>query len=79
LASVYRGWCQYYAVPGNYACLGRFQKALQAMWLRVLRRRSQRGKNLTWKKFTKICNHWLPNPKILHPYPEIRFARQHQR
>lgn len=79
LSSVYRGWCQYYAVPGNYACLGRFQKALQAMWLRVLRRRSQRGQKLTWKKFTKICNRWIPNPRILHPYPEIRFARQHQR
>jgi group II intron reverse transcriptase/maturase len=79
LASVYRGWCQYYAVPGNYVCLGRFQKALQSKWLRVLRRRSQRGRRLTWKKFTKICNRWLPNPKIIHPYPEIRFARHNQR
>lgn len=79
LASVYQGWCRYYAVPGNYNCLGRFQKALQVMWLRTMQRRSQRGKRLTWKKFTKICNRWLPNPRILHPYPEERFARQHQR
>jgi RNA-directed DNA polymerase len=79
LSSVYQGWCQYYAVPGNYECLGRFQKALQTMWLRLLRRRSQRGKRLTWKKFTKICNRWIPNPRILHPYPEQRFARKHQR
>jgi hypothetical protein len=79
LASVYQGWCRYYAVPGNYNCLGRFQKALQVMWLRMMRRRSQRGKRLTWQKFTKICNRWLPNPRILHPYPEERFARQHQR
>ena len=79
LASVYQGWCRYYAVPGNYKCLGRFQKALQVMWLRTMQRRSQRGKRLTWKKFTKICNRWLPNPRILHPYPEERFARQHQR
>ena len=53
LASVYRGWFQYYAVPGNYQCLGRIQRALQATW--------------------------LPNPRILHPYPQERFARQHQR
>lgn len=79
LASVYRGWCQYYAVPGNYVCLGRFQTALQGIWLRVLRRRSQRGRHLTWTKFAKLCNRWLPNPKILHPYPEQRFARHHQR
>lgn len=79
LKSVYQGWCQYYAVPGNYSCLGRFQKALQSMWLRTLQRRSQRGRRLTWKKFTGICQRWLPNPRILHPYPEDRFARQHQR
>ena len=79
LQSVYRGWNQYYAVPGNYPSLARFQKALQHMWLRTLRRRSQRGRKLTWLKFTRICNRWLPNPKILHPYPEDRFARQHQR
>jgi RNA-directed DNA polymerase len=79
LASVYQGWCQYYAVPGNYNCLSRFQKALQSMWLRQLQRRSQRGKRLTWKRFKGICNRWLPNPRILHPYPEDRFARQHQR
>lgn len=79
LRQVYQGWCQYYAVPGNYACLQRFQKALQRMWLALLRRRSQRGRRLTWTKFSAICKRWLPNARILHPYPEERFARQHQR
>ena len=27
LASVYQGWCQYDAVPGNYDCLDKFQRA----------------------------------------------------
>lgn len=76
LKSVYDGWCRYYAVPGNYLCLSRFQDALQTAWLRLLRRRSQRGKKLTWKKFAVICNRWLPNPRILHPYPEGRRARR---
>jgi group II intron reverse transcriptase/maturase len=79
LKSVYQGWCQYYAVPGNYPRLGQFQKSLQAMWLRLLRRRSQRGRNLTWKTFARICNRWLPNPRILHPYPEARFTVKHPR
>ena len=79
LQSVYRGWCRYYAVPGNYPRLRQFQDALQVMWLRVLRRRSQRGRRLTWKKFSKLCKRWLPTPKILHPYPEARFASQHPR
>ena len=79
LASVYQGWCQYYAVPGNYDCLNKFQRALHAIWLRTLQRRSQRGRRLRWKQFRAICYSWLPTPRILHPYPEDRFARQHQR
>ena len=49
LHSVYRGWCQYYAVPGNCARLQQFRYALQAIWLRTLQRRSQRGRRLTWE------------------------------
>jgi len=79
LLSVYRGWCQYYAVPGNYERLRQFKDALQQMWLNVLRRRSQRGRHLTWAKFSKLSRQWLPTPKILHPYPNVRFASQHPR
>jgi group II intron reverse transcriptase/maturase len=79
LQSVYRGWCQYYAVPGNYARLRQFRDALQGMWLRVLRRRSQRGRRLTWEKFSKLSRRWLATPTILHPYPNVRFACQHPR
>jgi group II intron reverse transcriptase/maturase len=79
LQSVTRGWYRYYAVPGNYERLRQFRDAIQKMWLRALRRRSQRGRRLTWDKFSKLCRRWLPTPKILHPYPNVRFARQHPR
>jgi group II intron reverse transcriptase/maturase len=79
LQSIYRGWCQYHAVPGNYERLKQFRDALQGMWLRVLRRRSQRGRNMTWKKFARLSEQWLPKPTILHPYPSVRFARQYPR
>jgi group II intron reverse transcriptase/maturase len=79
LQSVFRGWCQYYAVPGNYSRLQQFRDALQDMWLRALRRRSQRGRNMNWNKFSKLSKRWLPTPKILHPYPNVRFASQHPR
>lgn len=79
LRGVLRGWYQYYAVPGNSRRLSQFRDALQRTWLRTLRRRSQRGRHLTWEKFAKICQPWLPSPKILHPYPDVRFARQHPR
>lgn len=79
LQSVYRGWCQYYAVPGNYTRLRQFRNAIQVMWLRTLRRRSQRGRRLTWEKFSKLSKRWLPTPTILHPYPNVRFVCQHPR
>jgi group II intron reverse transcriptase/maturase len=79
LQSVYRGWCQYYAVPGNYVRLRQFRDTLQKSWLRILRRRSQRGRRLTWAKFSKLSKRWLPTPKILHPYPQVRFSSQHPR
>ena len=55
LQSVYRGWCQYYAVPNNCARLQQFRAAIQVMRLRNLQRRSQRGRRLTWAKFSKLC------------------------
>jgi group II intron reverse transcriptase/maturase len=79
LYRVYRGWCQYYAVPGNSTRLQQFRSAIQEMWLRILQRRSQRGRRLTWKKFSKLSARWFPTPKILHPYPSVRFACQHPR
>jgi len=79
LHSVFRGWCQYYAVPGNSIRVQQFRNAIQVTWLRVLQRRSQRGRRLTWKKFSKLSRRWLPTPKIIHPYPNVRFACQHPR
>jgi RNA-directed DNA polymerase len=79
LHSVYRGWCQYYAVPGNSTRVQQFRDAIQNRWLRTLRRRSPRGRRLPWEKFSKLCTRWLPTPKILHPYPNVRFACHHPR
>jgi RNA-directed DNA polymerase len=79
LSSVFRGWCQYHAIPGNSVRLHQFRTALQQLWHRTLRRRSQRGRRLTWQKFSRLCKRWLPTPKILHPYPEVRFRRLYPR
>ena len=79
LRSVYRGWCQYHAVPGNTNRLQQFRMALQRIWRRVLRRRAQRRHKLIWAKFGPFSRRWLPTPRILHPYPEVRFDRLHPR
>jgi RNA-directed DNA polymerase len=79
LSQVFRGWCQYHAVPGNSKRLQQFRTALQRIWHRALRRRTQRSRRLTWEKFGPFSRRWLPTPRILHPYPEVRFDRLHPR
>lgn len=78
LRQVVMGYYRYFAVPGNTGVLGVFRHRLQRCWLRVLRRRSQRGW-FTWERFSVICRHWLPHPRILHPYPEQRFNARYPR
>ncbi len=40
-------------------------------WRHCLRRRSQRHR-LTWQRMMRIADHWLPRPKLRHPYPDGR-------
>jgi len=73
LASVVRGWRQYYAVPDNYDRLRQFDQAVRRLWLRQIRRRSQRGRQgWTWKRLLRVHQRYIPKPSILHPYPNIR-------
>ena len=48
------------------------------LWRRTLRRRSQKD-GFTWDRMTKLADGWLPAPRILHPWPEQRFAVKHPR
>ena len=73
LWSVVRGWRQYYAVPGNYDRLKQFDDGVRRLWLRQIHRRSQRGrKGWTWPRLARLYSRYIPKPKILHPYPNIR-------
>jgi RNA-directed DNA polymerase len=73
LARVLAGHYNYYAVPDNIEALNAFRKGLIRHWLRLLRRRSQRS-TMTWKRMWRLADQWLPQPRILHPWPEQRFA-----
>ena len=73
LAQVIRGYFAYHAVPTNFAALSAFLHHAKRIWLRVLRRRSQKDR-LTWERMDKLANDLLPHPRILHPWPSIRFA-----
>jgi group II intron reverse transcriptase/maturase len=74
LASVLKGWYGYHAVPGNSRRLYQFLDELTKHWLHVLRRRSQRGRaRWTWARMHRLSRRYLPQPRILHPYPADRF------
>jgi RNA-directed DNA polymerase len=78
LAQVVKGYFAYYAVPTNGPALGAFRYHVNRLWLRTLRRRSQKDR-FTWQRITKLADDWLPKPRILHPWPSVRFAARHSR
>ncbi len=78
LKQVVAGYFRYHAVPTNSRALATFRAEVTKRWEAVLGRRSQKGK-LTWARITKLANDWLPRPRILHPWPNQRFAVTHPR
>jgi len=78
LKQVITGFYNYHAVPTNWAALGAFRAEITERWRRTLSRRSQKG-NLTWARMAKLADDWLPKPRILHPWPNQRFAVKHPR
>jgi RNA-directed DNA polymerase len=72
LASVVRGHCAYYAVPGNIDALEVFRNQVIKRWYRALSRRGQRTR-ITWPRMDRIARRWLPPVRIMHPHPSDRF------
>jgi group II intron reverse transcriptase/maturase len=72
LQSVLTGHYRYYGVPFNYRALGRFRERVVRLWHRALSSRSQKGK-VSWPRMERLIERWVPNPKIHHPYPIVRF------
>jgi group II intron reverse transcriptase/maturase len=75
---VVRGYFNYHAVPMNTRALAVFRAEIARSWHRVLNRRSQKA-NLTRARMDKLIDDWLPKPRILHPWPDKRFAVTHPR
>ncbi len=73
LKSVSTGYYRYYAVPGASAPMWAFRYHLGHLWFRTLKRRSQRTK-MNWERMTRIIDHWLPKPRIMHPLPRMRLC-----
>ena len=78
LGSVVRGYFNYFGVPGNGYRLRSFRKAVSRSWRRMLQRRSQRHK-LSWARFRKLEQRYIPPYHNTHPYPEERFRVKYPR
>jgi group II intron reverse transcriptase/maturase len=72
LARVLQGHYNYYAVPDNSEALRGFRERVIRHWRHALGRRSQKGR-ITWERIRSLAARWLPEPRILHPWPNARF------
>ncbi len=68
LKSVIEGYNRYYGVPTNLQHLVAFRTRVIWLWIKTLRRRSQKS-ILTWKRMSKFINNWIPHAKLHHPFP----------
>jgi group II intron reverse transcriptase/maturase len=78
LKQIIRGYFNYHAVPTNNRALLGFRDEIVRSWRWVLTRRSQRD-STGWERMRELADDWLPKPKILHPWPNQRFAVRHLR
>jgi len=78
LKSVLEGHYRYYGVPMNLNALWSFRRRVIRHWHFTLNRRSQKP-SVNWERMYRYINHWLPTPKIFHPYPLQRFPRSYLR
>src|SRR5947208_13349683 len=78
LQQVVTGYFNYHAVPTNSSTLTAFLFHVTNLWRRTLRQRSQKDWT-TRERIKRLADDWLPKPRILHPWPESRFAVRHPR
>lgn len=78
LRTLVQGYFVYHAVPTNSRALSAFRYHVTGLWHKTLQRRSQKSK-LTWERMFQLADDWLPTPRILHPWPQQRFAVKHPR
>jgi len=72
------GWFAYHAVPCNGPSLNLFRNGVIWHWRRALRRRGQRD-TTSWTAIYRLADRWLPRARILHPWPDQRYAVNHPR
>jgi RNA-directed DNA polymerase len=72
LRSIVQGYFNYHAIPGNTDSLLAFRHRAIRLWRNMLIHRGQKH-HLTWVRMRRLADRWLPQPRVLHPYPRVRF------
>ena len=73
LGQVLNGWLNYFAVPTSFRTLQCFALQLKKLWLKILRRRSQKDRH-DWAQLERLIATCWPPLKIRHPWPHQRLA-----
>jgi hypothetical protein len=66
------------SLPNHTDALAAFRYHIMVLWMRTLTRRSQKDR-VGWDRINKLADQWLPRPRILHLWPNQRFAVKHPR
>ena len=72
LTKVLQGHVNYFSVSGNSPSIWLFFNEVRYLWIKSLRRRSQKA-YINWDKFLRITNRYFPRIRLLHPHPCYRF------
>jgi group II intron reverse transcriptase/maturase len=78
LKSVVQGYFNYHAILGNMESLCIFRYRAMRLWRQTLVRRGQKH-HLNWARLKQLEALWLPKPRVLHPWPSVRFDAIHPR
>ena len=73
LGQVLNGWLNYFAVPTSHRSLRRFAHRLTRLWLKRLRRRSQKDRYSRARMERVTAKYW-PKLETRHPWPSRRLA-----
>ena len=73
LGQVLNGWLNYFAVPTSHRSLRRFAHRLTRLWLKRLRRRSQKDRYSRAGMERVTAKYW-PKLETRHPRPSRRLA-----
>ena len=73
LGRVINGWLNYYAVPGTSYARSAFAYRVMRLFMRSLRRRSQKDRT-EWPTVSRLCRQYWPSLRTRHPWPAQRLT-----